>query len=360
MLIVASSSSPPARPAGAAPRGLAPPSGRVRDLAAAALWLGACGGGGGDADLVDAAPLPGGLCLEQRDGLTADGDPVVVCERLFDPRPGVRLPDDAPTGAAAVLHLGLTSTGLFVDRAGALYQPVDAAGTALPYEALPASLRAPSNRNMFLLYRVVGELGDPPADGAPRPLRVDAAAPLLLVPGPVLDGAYAAWEGTVSARVDAETWDDADRVPVRVSITATAPLGLIEEWEPTPALADGERLELTGAFDNRAVAVVGADGGCVPALASLGARDPLAGLPTETLTMWRVGGMHGPGDQELAAEMPAGSGMGGLAPGALHPMALAMPAPPPEWAGIRLYLHGTPNGFTLELAPVTGGGGPCP
>src|SRR6185503_10365215 len=53
------------------------------------LGLAVCGGASGG-DPQD--PEPGNVCAEQRTATTPDGHEVIVCERLFDKAPFLRLP----------------------------------------------------------------------------------------------------------------------------------------------------------------------------------------------------------------------------------------------------------------------------
>jgi hypothetical protein len=266
------------------------------------------------------------------------------------------------------------------DRDGGGYVIVDASGTPLdigavatPADAFPAAMRMPSNRNLFMIYRVQGSLGAPyadPAGGSFPTLQLTDARPAILVEGAAIDQqGLGAWEGWASRRIPdgggLHQFDPNNPVPIRVTFASTSPRPNSNVWDLAgPLLPDADIEALVGTLDNMTQNVLGADGGCFPSLSSQADTSPFFGASSGAVRMYRLAGMHAAGDQVEVFEYPAGtmnlspSGMGGMyffGPQSL----LSSPVPPSLQDGQEFFPHSTPNGHVLQLAPVDGGGGGC-
>jgi len=221
-------------------------------------------------------------------------------------------------------------------------------------------MRMPSNRNLYLVYRVRGRLGQ--NHGEPT-IWVSEGTPEVLVTARALDGTFRTWEGTVSRRLTDHSFDIDERVPVRIDLDRLEPLSNLAEWS-SGTLADGERFDLVGRVSNLHEAVRAADGTCIPATDALGTADPFAGATEDRIALRRIAGMHITGDQVIVVQYPSGTaglsqtGMTGLL--LHHPAGLLQGEPAPDWTEHEFWPHGTPNGHTLSIHPVVGGGGSCP
>jgi len=247
---------------------------------------GAAGGGGGSGG---AGGALGEVCQEHAPGTSADGDPVEICERTFSDRPFVRPPEDTTDGAQITLYgaiLSVLGPARVLDRSGGAHLLVDAGGAPLSFPdgaaQLPAELRMPSNRNLYLIYRFTGVAGmavDPESQQTVPSLQLTDARPAILLRGEAIDNALlGAWEGTVSARVGPDTWSEQDRVPLRVTFTTVEPVEDMMEWDdPAVTLPDGERFAMVGTIDNFTTSALASDGTCLPALSSLGQQNPFSG-----------------------------------------------------------------------------------
>ncbi len=128
----------------------------------------------------------GGLCQAQHAGQTSDGDPVVICDQLYAQRPLVRPPADVTSGSNATLY-GVVDLvrGAFFDRLGNQYLVVDTQGSPMnPVVSYPAGFEMPSNRGLYLIYRVAGTVTPFDGGGPGTPsatLQVSGAAPAILI-----------------------------------------------------------------------------------------------------------------------------------------------------------------------------------
>jgi hypothetical protein len=316
------------------------------------------------------------VCEVHAPGTSADGDAVEICERTFAERPFVRPPEDV-IGAGGEVTLygaipGLDGAARVVDRSGSAHLLVDEGGAPLSFPdgaaELPAELRMPSNRNLYMIYRFTGVAGtavDPGSQQEVPSLHVTEARPVILIRGEAIDTALLGpWEGTVSARSGPDSWSEQDRVPVRITFTAVEPIEDMSEWDdPAVTLPDGERFTMVGTIENFTTPALASDGTCLPALSSLGQQNPYSGAAEGEVRMFRFPGMHLPGDHVLVLSYPPGTtglggdGMTGLR--ALHPAAFLQSAPSDDWTFLSIYPHGTPNGHRVDLRPVQGGGGGC-
>lgn len=344
----------------------------MRALGALLLVISACTSSG-------SRDLATKTCAETSGGQTSDGEVVDICEKLYTERPYVRPPADTVVpGGLSTLYLAAVDSlySRFVDRGGTMYRTVDAGGIPLDVSALPSSLRAPSKRNLYLIYRVHGTVGTFKDDQDPRisaSIRITDAQPAILIKGKAIDGAFlGAWEGTVSKRADDSTctitpqcWDQTQQVPLRVSFRTLVPIENIGALAPTgPKLPDGERFKLVGAIDNVRDAVRLSDGRCIEPLAALGKADPFRPSTAGDLALRRFPAMHAVPDDALVVDYPKDADSLGGADGmavlnVLHAANLLLKTETAEWNSMSIHNHGTPNGNEINLHPVTGGGGSC-
>jgi hypothetical protein len=324
-----------------------------------------------------------GVCQSHHSGTTADGDAVEICDQLFSPRPFVRLPpDQVSTSGSSVLFAALDLFGNLsslaaVDRNGTLYAMVDDAGNLItslgidpPPSLSPSRLRMVSNRNLFLIYRLTGNIStykDPSSGQSWPSLHITDGAPVVLLEGKAIDSVLiGALEGTISKLASPGKWDPNSRVPIRLSLTGTSPQPNLHVWSTAisaPTLPDGQVFAMNGTVDNFSQSVRASDGSCMGALFALGANNPFPGASVPTVSLYRLAGMHGPGDQVMVLVYPPGvsdlgpNGMVGLR--VLAPGGLIQVSPSGEWSSMSIFPHGTPNGNRIDLHPVMGGGGGC-
>jgi hypothetical protein len=323
-----------------------------------------------------------GVCQSQHSGTTADGDAVEICDQLFSTRPFVRPPPDqlksnGPSVMYAAFDLNDISSLAAVDRNGTAYVVLDDAGSPIaslgidpPPSLSPSSLHMISNRNLFLVYRLTGTIStynDPNTGQSSPSLHITGGAPVVLLEGKAIDTVLLGpWEGTVSKLASPGKWDPMSRVPIRLSFTGTSPQSNLHVWSTAnaaPTLPDGQVFAMTGAIDNFSQSVRASDGSCMGSLSALGANNPFPGASASNVSLYRLAGMHGPGDQVIVLIYPSGvsdlgpNGMDGLR--VLAPGGLIQVSPSSLWSSMNIYPHGTPNGNNMDLRPVVGGGGGC-
>jgi hypothetical protein len=319
-------------------------------------------------DAADAAPPPSNVCATEHAGRTFDGDAVTICDTLFADRPFVHLPpDDATT-----FYVALGARLEIVDRDGKAYVMLDSTGKSVtdgvnfygdaPPAVGPVGLRMASYRYVYTIYRLTGSRDSVAVDGGTTPaIRVTGGAPVVLLPGKVLDGTLqGAWEGTVSKRNPANgMWTESERVPFRATFGNLSSRGLLRIWGTTKeTLPDAEYFAAQGPIDNFDHAVRAADGSCLPALTSLADANPFFGSSPATLDLFRVPSMHAPGDDHLVMDLPqGGTGMTQFAP--VSPAGMMRTSVPDGFRDLTIYPHGTPNGFRIDMHPVTAGGDGC-
>jgi len=313
------------------------------------------------------------VCSTQHDGKTADGDAVTICDKTYPTLPFVRPPADKISGKSATLYAGISDMmegGRFVTRDGKSYALADSKGQIVSLDATSSnaivkSLRMPSNRNLYLVYRVTGEIGtaiDPTFKTKIDVIQVSEAKPAILIAGKAIDTAqtYGAWEGTVAARTGDSSFDPNKRVRIRVSFSSVgATASHFAVWSSGSQLKDGASYLVQGTVENFSKAVRSDDGTCIPSLASLGAASPFAGAKSGDVSLTRIGGMHFPGDDEHVLTMP--SGAKGWSVTAMGSFGRFLPADflSTEPGSGSMTPHGTPTGAGIELGAVTGGGGGC-
>jgi hypothetical protein len=344
-----------------------------------------CSSAGVGTDEEDPEVVGTKVCVLQKSGKTADKEPVTICDQAYDDLPLVRPPADTIVKhGVSTLFVGiksLPSGGVLVDRNGTSYDLADASGKYVSMlndtsNELVKSLHMPSNRNMFLLYKVTGTVGtthDTFSNQTVPAILATSIKPVILLSGRAIDSAQlGAWEGSVSGRLANppsafQLFDPNVRIPIRVSFTAleTPALPNLPSWDTTATtLPDGTASNVAGVVENMRASVKGADGKCIPSLAAMGASDPFDTKSSADVTLYRVAAMHTGGDNEHVLAFPVSTGtlpakgwtatgMGSF--GRLLPsdfIALTT-------TGGTVNPHGLPTGANMELHPVKGGGGGC-
>jgi hypothetical protein len=185
-----------------------------------------------------------------------------------------------------------------------------------------------------------------------------------LLKGKAIDSALlGTWEGSVSKRTGESKFDDKTRIPLRITFSSLEKASNFAVWEPGKTLKDGARYTIGGTVENFDHAVRSSTGKCLRSLASLGDSNPWLGAPEGGVQLVRMAGMHFPGDQVLVFTYPKGTS--GLSPTGMqglryaHPGGLLQTDPNDEWGSIQFFPHSAPNGNTVKLHPVSGGGESC-
>lgn len=330
---------------------------------------------GTDEGALSGAATPISACPQQHVAKDADGDTVVVCDATYGVAPLVRPPADV-TGDKAVLYAALAirdTPSSFVDRSGTAYAILGSDGKPVdlkngPANALSRQLRMPSNRYLYLVYRVEGRITTTHDEATKKDVPaivVTKAAPAVMLPGKVIDAAQiGAWEGWLPEHIPGgagfRQFDATKHVPVRVSFTKVAsnPPSKFRKWQDG-SLADGEAYTVVGTVENFDKPAKASDGTCYPALSSLGDKNPFGGATKPDVSLQRVAGMHFPGDDEHVFTVPAGaSGWSPTTMGTFGRFRMSdFLAEKPE-AG-TMHPHGMPTGAEITLGGVTGGGGSC-
>ena len=313
------------------------------------------------------------VCSTQHAGKTSDGDAVTVCDKTYTKLPFVRPPADKTSGTTVTIYAGISDMmegGRFVTRDGKSYALADDKGKLVSFDAtstnaIVKALRMPSNRNLFIVYRVTGELvtaEDPVFKTKVDAIQVTAAKPAILISGKAIDTAqtFGAWEGTVAARTSDTSFDPNKRVKIRVRFDGVGTTAShFAVWTGGKTLADGDSYTVGGTIENFSTSVRAADGTCIPSLASMGADSPFAGAASGAVSLQRIGGMHFPGDDEHVLTMPQGAKGWSLT--AMGSFGRFLPADfiSKQPGSGQMTPHGTPSGAGIELHAVTAGGGGC-
>jgi hypothetical protein len=314
-------------------------------------------------------------CPKQHVAKDADGDSVVFCDGTFPEAPLVRPPADDTSADKATLFVALSirgSASSVVDRTGASFILLGTDGKPLDLRSSPSTkfsrqLRMPSNRYLYTIYRVEGRLTtthDEASHSDLPALALTKAAPAILLPGKVIDTAQiGAWEGTLPSRVAHGTgmhlFDASKSVPFRVSFTRVdSHASHFRKWTDG-SLPDGDAYTVEGTVDNWSKAVTGSDGKCIPALTSMGAKNPLAGATSPKVSLARIAGMHFPGDDEHVLTLPAGAQ--GWSPTTMGSFGRFRMSDflSSDVAHGTMFPHGMPTGAQLSLGAVQGGGDEC-
>jgi hypothetical protein len=339
-------------------------------LLATAVSLSACALDSGDVvDSVDDEVKATAVCTTQHEGKSADGDAVIICDQTYQTLPFVRPPKDS----ASTFYVGISDMmegGKLVTRDGHAYELADSSGKVLSVtssttNALVKSIHMPSNRNLYTLYKVTGEVGtgtDPIFKTKVDVIKATSIKPVIIISGKAIDTAqtFGAWEGTVAARKDASTFDPNKRVAVRIKFsTIDKIVAHFATWQGGTTLKDGDNYVVNGTIENFSDPVVAADGSCMPSLASLGANSPFAGAANGDVSLERVGGMHFAGDDEHVLTMPQGAEGWSLT--AMGSFGRFLPSDfiSTKAGSGAMTPHGTPSGAGIELEAVTKGGGSC-
>lgn len=305
------------------------------------------------------------VCEKQTHVTNADGDVVERCDRPFAEAPFVRLPaDEIVEGGLSTLYMTYGYRRVLVDRNGVEYAMTDENGTAYAGPAsereahLPKSLRLPSNRNLYSVYRVRGRIGKVQGkyDNEPKPaIWVESGAPVVTIPGKVIDGNYlGVWEGDASRRTGERKFDPNDRVPLRIRFTKLEANGVLPLWDsPTEELSEGELYKLVGTIENFDRPVKGSDGKCYPALTALGENNPFHGARSGMVVIYRHPHMHKSGDQVSVVKIPEGST--DWSPEGMSMLQMFSPAgfvSPKAIEPIEYGPHGMPMGNDLRIEPM--------
>ena len=337
-------------------------------LLATAASLSACAlDAGDDTATIDDEVKSTAVCATQHAGTSADGDAVVVCDQTYQTLPFVRPLKDS----ASTFYVGIGDMmegGKMITRDGHAYALADSNGKVLGFttsNALVKSIHMPSNRNLYTLYKVSGEIGtgtDPVFKTKIDVIKATSIKPVIVISGKAIDTAqtFGAWEGTVAARKDASSFDPNKRVAVRIKFsTIDKTASHFATWQGGASLKDGDYYTVHGTVENFSDPVVAADGTCMPSLASLGADSPFAGAASGDVSLVRIGGMHFAGDDEHVLTMPAGAE--GWSVTAMGSFGRFLPS---DFISTKagsgdMTPHGTPSGAGISLDAVTKGGGAC-
>lgn len=342
-------------------------------IAGLATLLAGCALDTGNVDTSDDEVKATAVCATQHQGDSADGDSLTICDKTYTTLPFVRPPADKVTKTTSTLYVGISDMmegGRFVTREGESYALEDENGKVVSLSstssnAIVKSLRMPSNRNLYMIYRVTGVIGtgtDPTFNTKIDTIKVTSAKPVILISGKAIDAAqtFGAWEGTVAARTSDAAFNPNKRVDVRISFSAVSKSAAhFATWSSGAALKDGDYYEVVGTIENFSQSVRAADGSCMKSLASLGTNSPFAGATSGAVSIGRIGGMHFPGDDEHVLVMPAGAK--GWSITAMGTFGRFLPS---DFISTKpgsgaMTPHGTPSGAGIELTAVTAGGGGC-
>jgi hypothetical protein len=166
-------------------------------------------------------------------------------------------------------------------------------------------------------------------------------------------------EGLASARIPdggSQPYEYLNRtVPIRLRFDDALPTSSTDSDTQFP------RYALGGSIENPNGGVRASDGGCFPALSSLGERNPMFSAMDSRVLFHRHPNMHGGGDDVFTLEWPqgisAGSNMGG---GLFIPVSALIQAKAPAPTEAHSAPHGTPwSAPSADLSVVSGGGATC-
>ena len=292
-----------------------------------------------DGGVVDAG-LTEDVCAQQHGETTADGTPVIVCDGLFTSAPWIRLPPDTQS----VVYGGVEQGPSFVGRDGV---NIAIAGAAwLDRESTFGSMRY-----AYFLYRA--QVAGGVVQEVTPVVRIDDRVFQRLLAGKVL-------EGGVSARIpDGGIFAyDVRDLGLRIKLDAAPAPFEFDQGVGYP------RYALFGRIENAHLRVRASDGGCLPALDSYGARDPLLSATDvgARVTLLRHPGMHAPLDDVFTLDWPEGtSGANNMGGGLFIPAAELLKPTLPSPTEASNSPHGTPwGGPSADLTVVVGGGQSCP
>ncbi|MFO0599111.1 MAG: hypothetical protein U0228_27625 [Myxococcaceae bacterium] len=314
---------------------------RVLLLSSAVIVLTACPG---PAPVPDGGTTDGGsvsgACASEHSEVVA-GQTVAVCEAIFASAPFVKLPADS----ADVVYGGFGH-----DSAGQAIFKTRTTSITLP-QTLPAWFDAESTfgqmRYAYFIYRA--QLSGGAITSVTPVVRIDDRVFQRMLGGLVL-------EGQVSA-LDGGDFILTPELPLRVKLDP-AP-----ETTATDTSTGWDRYAIGGTIENAAGGVRASDGGCLAALSSFGAKNPLSGADGGVrVKLLRHPGMHVPFDDVFTFDWPEGvTSANNMGPGLYVPVSALLGTTPPVFTEASSHPHGVPwGGPTAELQVVTGGGQSCP
>jgi hypothetical protein len=282
-----------------------------------------------------------------------NGAMITVCDQAYADPPYVRPPADAISSGNGVVYGGVE------DLPGGLAASFATRTDRFTWQTAPTWLAAESQGggirygDLIYLAHVQGGM-------------VQSVDPAIRIDDRVFSRLLAnrAYEGLMSPRdtsMSGLSFDYAHHtVPLRIKLDA-APQDTAQ-----PSGSTGyAQYALLGHVENATAAVKGSDGGCIPALTSLGNANPL-GLATgsgDVITIVRQPNMHGNHDDVFVFFWPDGTTPSGnnMGTGLFISTAALLRSAPPDVSEAGSFPHGTPSlGPSADLTQVEGGGGPCP
>jgi hypothetical protein len=274
--------------------------------------------------------LPVRVCERQSEDVVAsDGVKVTVCDMLFATRPHVRPPetDDFSRSSLASFYAALYiapgfGEGVYLtDRNNKRYLVVDTTGERANFSngtGFPSSLGIPNNRYLNYIYSVTGTIGSitDPTLGNIATIQIKTAVPSIFISGCAIDSfLLGKWEGTVSARLSSPGgfgafstyFDEADRIPLAVTFDKIERAQNLREWDGS-RINDSGTFKLTGKIENFSTPATAHDHTVMPAIDSLGARNPFASATDGNIELYRIANMHGIGfDNHWVMTYPRGA-----------------------------------------------------
>ena len=291
-----------------------------------------------DGGIIDACPK------QSRE--TVGNNPVAYCEEAHSAAPFVRPPADSESGGVKKIYGGITRNQnqeqVFQGRSDSF--PIASASW------LSAELS--SNRAGYFLYLADVRAGA--VEKVTPVARIDDRVFARLIAGKIL-------EGTASARST-----DGGMYKYEYT-TTTVPMRIRFDDAPATTESDREtqfpRYALGGRIENSDGGSRGTDGGCFPALTSLGGASPVfdATAAPDRVTLRRHPNMHGGGDDVFTLEWPTGvSGGANMGGGLFIPVSALIQSAAPVLTEATSSPHGVPWGApSTDMNVVSGGGAAC-
>lgn len=346
-----------------------------------------------DQDKLSKGESPQDICGDPTNGLTPDGEKVVICTKLLGTRPYINPPADVSngTGADETKYLILLKSAVksgkinisLVDRKGKTYNGLNSSGELFKSDdPIVSKNYLPTVRSQFLVYQTIGMTSGKDfliKDLQPYILLKDGAADTTLL---------GTWEGTMTLRVpnsNPPAWEwkaSASTIKFRVTFAKFEPrdfklrdrIGPDGKWETLSSDWKRFRAVATG-IENRSAKVSSAAGDCLAALNSLGDKDPLGSLSGEGLGLYLYPNMHSDDNWfKLVMDYPLGLfsnptvnamdiGIGnGVINGdqfSLYDL-IRLSEPNEGERTLNEVIHGNPLGaMKVVMKPVKGGGEPC-
>jgi hypothetical protein len=241
------------------------------------------------------------VCQSEHSGTTLEGDSVIVCDQFFSTVPYVRpASDDVSSLENATLYVSIVASAGYqspitlVDRNGVSYTVVNPSGKpVMDLAKLPKNLKMPQNTIYYTLYKVIGKIR---TGSSPR-ISILHIVPAISFTGCAIDSlALGTWEGSTSARAAPNPKTDFDTtkaVEFTVNFTTLKPERSLTYYaDVSKPLPDASVFGIVGQIDS---------------MASL-ATHPFAGAANNaTIELFRITGMHSPGDSHIAVNYPQGT-----------------------------------------------------